>query len=64
MDFMIDFGIYIHIPQNFFLVACVQLAVTGGSWVTHQCLAIQILMILNFLKDKIGPPQPEKSLNL
>ena len=43
-------------------VACAQLVVTGGPWMTHQCLVNQILMIFHF-KAKIGPRQPDKSFN-
>ena len=53
MDFMVDFGIDIHIPLKKNLVADAQLVVTGGPWVTHQCLANQILMIFLFLKPKL-----------
>ena len=63
MDFMVDFGIDIHIPLQKKRVARAQLVATGGPWVTHQCLGNQILMIFLFFKAKIGPPQPEKSLN-
>ena len=51
IDFMVNFGIDIHIQLKNFWVKCAQLVVIWGPWVTHQCLA-----------NKIGPPQPEKGI--
>ena len=42
VDFMIDFGIDIYILWKKNRVADAQLDVTGGPWVTHQCLANKI----------------------
>ena len=34
MDFMVDFGIDIHIPLQKKQIACAHLVATGGPWVT------------------------------